>query len=435
MASVTVDTTSRLFSVRWADRTGDNTAQDHKKQEEVGRGEAMDGEEVVSRRITLCDVDIKYKSPAAYVFRSHGFFYQVALTSTNTLSRLNPGTYVLNFRQCQGYKPSPRSLRFHVPALSSTSFPLFALKDEDLYIGVVTMQKLHFQFPRSVAPGVSAIVVAILALLFGLRTLQKRQKPRSRRATSSAPTISTPVVTSESSFNLSSSSSATSGLALKTSGETSQEDHLAVGSGKVPPVWDLSRHGSSKNVFSSSHAGDPLRSKSIHELEQSYAQHEDEALSHEARERPSGVEKPRTTAPMYQQRQTMRNVEVNGRDSYPPKIYIPSSTLICSPPLPSPSELASTTSSPPSSAVGSSEPAPRPPAEATCFDGEAGGQGEAEVTNEGNEETLGWVEEYWSFEGPEPRACASVEGKEGKEDENAKVKLIEIKKRIGTDDR
>lgn len=395
----------------------------------------MDGEEVVSRRITLCDVDIKYKSPAAYVFRSHGFFYQVALTSTNTLSRLSPGTYVLNFRQCQGYKPSPRSLRFHVPALSSTSFPLFALKDEDLYIGVVTMQKFHFQFLRSIAPGVSAIVVAILALLFGLRTLQKRQKPRSRRATSSAPTISTPAISSESSFNLSSSSSATSGLALKTSGETSQEDHLAVGSEKVPPVWDLSRHGSSENVFSSSHAGDPLRSKSIRELEQSYAQHEDEALSHEACERPSGVERPRTTAPMYQQRQTMRNVEVNGRGSYPPNIYIPSSTLICPPPLLSPSKLASTTSSPPSSAVGSSEPAPRPPAEATCFDGEAGRQGGAEVTNEGNEETLGWVEEYWSFEGPEPRARASVEGKEGKEDENGKVKLIESKKRIGTYDR
>ena len=181
-------------------------------------------------RMVFCDVDVKFKPQRAFLYRSHGFFHQVALTSTNTLSRLGQGEYELTLRHCDGYIPSPRFLRFLVgpsstsSSSSSSSHPPSSIgSSEPLHVGTITMYELRFQFLRSLVPGLSTLVAIVVALVFGLRILQKRRNTYQIER-EMKPSSTTSTFRAGSPMALSSSfSSSSSRLQLKTKGELSLE--------------------------------------------------------------------------------------------------------------------------------------------------------------------------------------------------------------------
>ncbi|GAB5031938.1 Hypothetical protein NocV09_00702010 [Nannochloropsis oceanica] len=222
------DTTTRLFTVLWAE---------DKVEEPVMPEEGLEEEEEqhwgsassTPHRVVFCDVDVKFKPQRAFLYRSHGFFHQVALTSTNTLSRLGQGEYELTFRQCDGYIPSPRFLRFFVGPFSTSSSssssppPPTIDRSEPLYVGTIIMHELRFPFLRSLVPGLSALGAIVVTLVFGLRILQKRRSTcRIEREMKKSSTTSTSRVGSPMALS-SSFSSSCSGIQLKTKEEMSFE--------------------------------------------------------------------------------------------------------------------------------------------------------------------------------------------------------------------
>jgi hypothetical protein len=107
------DTTTRLFTVLWAeDKVEETVMMPEEGREEEEEEQHWASPSSTPHRMVFCDVDVKFKPQRAFLYRSHGFFHQVALTSTNTLSRLGQGEYELTLRHCDGYIPSPRFLRF-----------------------------------------------------------------------------------------------------------------------------------------------------------------------------------------------------------------------------------------------------------------------------------------------------------------------------------
>lgn len=82
--------TTRLFGVEYVETW---TPADAPTEAEEG-GWATFEEAPSPPAAVTCDVDVKYKRPGSYVFRSHGFFHAMALTEENVLSRLEPGDYV-----------------------------------------------------------------------------------------------------------------------------------------------------------------------------------------------------------------------------------------------------------------------------------------------------------------------------------------------------
>jgi len=368
-------------------------------------------------RMVLCDIDVKHKPPRAFLFRSHGFFHQVALTSTNTLSRLGQGDYELELRQCEGYRPSPRFLRFHVAASSPSSSPSTTTSSspsigsgEPLYVGTITMHELRFQFLRSLVPSLSTLVAMAIALVFGVRTLQRRQsthqqneremKPSSSTSTSSR--AGSPMALSSSALS-SSFSSSSSGLPLKMNGEHSLEEEstaLAGDNNNVLPLVQLPENEAGwKDLF------ERVYSSPTSDGEESLAGF--------------GLSPPQPYQEQQQQGQGRHQQGDRGEEQQmlrrsPLTPCTPSPLRTTDRPLarpPRPGSAFSISSSSPASVF--AVDSPRGGAgEMVGGEGglEGGGGGEEEMGGEG----LGWVNEYWSLggSGSNRRSLMRDEGEE-----------------------
>jgi len=361
--------------------------------------------------MVLCDVDVKYKPPRAFLFRSHGFFHQVALTSTNTLSRLGQGNYELTLQQCEGFSPSPRFLRFHVPSPSSSSStassPPSAGSGEPLYVGTITMHELRFQFLRSLIPGLSTLVAMVLALVFGLRTLQRRQTTnQNQKEVKPSPSTSTSLRAGSSLALSSSFSSSSSGLPLKTNGELSLEEEpgaaavLAEDNNNVLPWVQLPENEAGwkdlfEKVYSSptsddgeeSLAGFGLSPPQPHqEQQQGQWQRPPSHHNHQIRQH-------QQVQHQHQQAEEQQQLRRSPLTPSTPSPLRTTDRLLARPPRPG--SAFSISSSSPASAFALVD-SPRGGGAEEMMGGEGGEEGGEE---EGGGESLGWVNEYWSLGG------------------------------------
>ncbi len=117
-----------------------------------------------------CDVEVLKATGTS--FRPHGFFHQMQLFTTNTLSRLEPGEYVLKLANCEPttHRPIPARLRFHVPAPGTDTSPSHASYDVGCYRMVQQSQLRRFlasacASATAIAPSVGSAAATLLFML------------------------------------------------------------------------------------------------------------------------------------------------------------------------------------------------------------------------------------------------------------------------------